>query len=437
MLSRFAWGALITATLSLAIGAAPTARPHDAVVGPMLEPFSPAVCLMDQQPGGRTAAPAGLSEEDARRLAMLDWPGEGTKGGNIEPMRLVYDPYPTYDGLALDTENGVVVMTDENRGGILTYDRASGGRSDAITEPQRHIFGPDTNLGFMAGVTLDPQRREIYAVSNDGGGLGVFPYDAQGNHPPIRRLNPPHQSWGLSLSLKRDELAITSQQNHGFYVFRRTAEGADLPLRAVRGPRSRLADPHGIILDDVNDEILVANHGNWTELRSYAADAPLVLDKSYISGKFYPPSISVFPATADGDVAPRRMIQGDNTLLNWPMSMALDHERNEIAVANYGTSSILIFSRTAEGDAKPVRVLSGPETGIVGPIGVAIDVKNDELWVANYGDHTALVFDRTAAGPTPPKRIVRNAPKGTPTTGFTNASAGAYDTKRGEILVPN
>ena len=68
---------------------------------------------------------------------------------------------------------------------------------------------------------------------------------------------------------------------------------------------------------------------------------------------------------------------------------------------------------------------------------MAIDVKNNELWIANYGDHTALVFDRAASGNVAPKRIIRNAPKGTPTTGFTNASAGAYDSKRGQVLVPN
>lgn len=425
MLFRASLSAVIAAFGILALGPAPRAVPEGAVLDPMLAGLEPSFCLMDQKPA------------QAAAFDPLDWPGEGTMGGDIEPMRLVYDPYPTYDGLAVDSENGLVVMTDENRSGVLTYDRAGGGQSDGITEPRRHVFGPDTNLGFMAGVTLDPQRREIYAVSNDGGGLSVFPYDAHGNIEPIRRLSPPHQAWGLSLSLRRDELAVTSQQNHGFYVFKRTATGADLPLRAVRGPNSRLADPHGIVLDDVNNEIVVANHGNWTELRSYAADGPLVIDKSYVAGKFYPPSISVFSATADGDVAPVRVIQGPRTQLNWPMGVAIDHERDEIAVANYGTSSILFFRRGDSGDVAPVRVIAGPETGIVGPIGIGIDTKQNELWIANYGDHTAVVFDRSASGSPAPKRIVRNAPKGTPTTGFTNASAGAYDTKRGQVLVPN
>ena len=49
----------------------------------------------------------------------------------------------------------------------------------------------------------------------------------------------------------------------------------------------------------------------------------------------------------------------------------------------------------------------------------------------------AVVFDVDAVGDVAPKRIIRNAPAGTPTTGFTNASAAAYDSKRGEVLVPN
>ena len=50
---------------------------------------------------------------------------------------------------------------------------------------------------------------------------------------------------------------------------------------------------------------------------------------------------------------------------------------------------------------------------------------------------TAVVFPRTASGNVRPKRTIRNAPKDTPTCGFTNASAAAYDSKRDEILVPN
>ena len=160
-------------------------------------------------------------------------------------------------------------------------------------------------------------------------------------------------------------------------------------------------------------------------------------EMEYRSGAFHRASITFHAATANGDVPPQRIIEGAVTGLNWPMGIDVDLTHDEIAVANYGDSSIRVFRRGDKGDAAPVRVLRGPQTQIVGPVSVAIDVKNDELWVANYGDHTAIVFARTASGNAKPKRIIRNAPKDTPTCGFTNASAAAYDTMRDEILVPN
>ena len=70
-------------------------------------------------------------------------------------------------------------------------------------------------------------------------------------------------------------------------------------------------------------------------------------------------------------------------------------------------------------------------------MGVAYDLKNEEIWVANYGEHSAVVFPIAATGNVAPTRILRNAPAGSPTVGFGNPGAVAYDTKRDEILVPN
>src|SRR5205807_8002547 len=165
---------------------------------------------------------------------------------------------------------------------------------------------------------------------------------------------------------------------------------------------------------------------------------PLVTDVGeYKPGAFHPSSITFHAANANGDVPPLRQIEGNLTGLNWPMGIDVDLTHDEIAVANYGDSSVRIFRRGDKGNVQPARVLSGASTQIVGPVSVAIDTKNDELWVANYGDHTAVVFPRTASGNVKPKRILRNAPANTPTCGFTNASAAAYDSRRDQLLVPN
>jgi DNA-binding beta-propeller fold protein YncE len=404
-----------------------------------------ALCADDAQ----AAVPAAPAPPRASRRARAeaaeeesvppDWPGRDVLGGDIPPVRTIADPHPTFDGLAIDTDAGWVVMSDENRHGLLAYDHRSGDLSDNVTTPVRHLVGPETFIGFAAGVALDPARREMYTVNNDGGDkMLVFSYDDDGNAPPRRILNVPHQSWGISLSKTSDEMALSVQQLHGFVVYNRGAKGTEVPLRTVRGAKTGLADPHGIYFDGKNREIVVANHGNWTELRRYTAYDPLSSGSTtYTPGRFDAPSITVHAADATGDAAALRTISGRRTQLNWPMGLDVDTGHDEIAVANYGDSSVLVFSRTAQGDAAPVRVIRGAATGIVGLVSVAFDAKRNELWVANYGDHTALVFDRTASGNVEPKRIVRNAPARTPTCGFTNASAAAYDTKRGQILVPN
>ena len=119
------------------------------------------------------------------------------------------------------------------------------------------------------------------------------------------------------------------------------------------------------------------------------------------------------------------------------MGIAQDPAHDTIVVANNGDSSILIFARNANGNVAPVRTIRGSRTGIDRPIGIAVDPQNGEIWVSNWGDHSALAFDSGAKGDVAPKRVIRSAPAGTPTPGFGNPMALAYDSKRDELLVPN
>jgi DNA-binding beta-propeller fold protein YncE len=427
---------LIAAVLVLGLGQSPPqARSRERVVAASADAHdeSDEACAID------AAMMAALQEQfQAGGVLADDWPPAAI-GGLVPPLRSVHDPYPTYDGLAFDPVAGRVIMSDENRHSMLVYDSAAGSASTAVTEPIQQIFGRRTQIGFVAGVEVDPARREFYTVNNDGGDkLVVFSYDQQGDVVPKRSLVTPHQSWDVALAPKRDEIAISVQQSNAISFFRRGASGRDVPIRTIRGLSTALHDPHGVFFDEQHNEIITANHGNWTQIRPYTSYDPLVTDVGeYKPGAFYGPSITFHRADANGDVAPLRVIQGDLTGLNWPMGIDLDAQRGEIAVANYGGNSILIFARGASGDVQPTRIIRGADTQIVGPISVAFDAKNDEIWLANYGDHTALVFPRTAAGNVKPKRTIRNAPAKTPTCGFTNASAAAFDTKRDALLVPN
>jgi len=377
-----------------------------------------------------------------------DWSSARMLGGDLAPLRAVQDPYPSFHGIAVDPQANRVVIADTNRSAVYTYDRRAASSGDEVTPPLTFLRGPATGLMFVASVAIDPGQRELYAVDNDTGDrVVVFGYDDTGNARPRRLLEVPHQAWGLSLNQKRDELAVTVQSPNEVVIYRRGASGRDEPVRVIRGSKTGMADPHGVVFDSANDEMFVANHGHRVVGRQveetpttggsgyYATDAPSESEQP--GGRFEQPSITVYTSAAQGDVAPIRKIQGPATRLNWPSGIDVDAAHNEIVVANNGDDTVLVFARTAAGDVAPIRVIAGDKTKLDGPMGVAVDPQNGELWVTNFSDHTALVFDRTAGGNVAPKRIIRNAPRGTPTGGFGNPGALAYDSKRDEILVPN
>ena len=392
----------------------------------------------------RSIPPGGATAPDCCRRATVGVASaqenqSRPSGGDVIPLRQVSDPYPVFNGIAIDPVNNVVAMSDVNRKSLLSYDRTADSSRSGITSPRRQVFGALTNIGFIAGVMLDPPRREIYAVNNDiEDTMVVMPYEAQGNAEPARILAIPHQAWGLAMSRREDQIALTVELQEAVVFYKREARNVTPPLRSIRGVNTGLADPHGIFWDDRHNEIGVANHGNYRGLiKDVGAGCVPTGSADPEGGAVLPSSLTIYSGDAKGDVRPLRTIQGEKTRLDFPMGLSLDEERDEIGVANNGGNSVLVFSRTAKGDAAPVRVLSGDRTGINRPMGIAIDARNDELWVSNFGDHTALVFDRQASGNAAPKRVIRTAPAGTPTPGFGNPQTIAYDSRRDQILVPN
>jgi DNA-binding beta-propeller fold protein YncE len=397
----------------------------------LLEEMFNGTCMMTNEgQQGKQNLPVDPSLQDAKR------------GGDLTPVRSIIDPYPSFNGIALDPLHDRVVMSDTNKKRLLIYDRASGDTSAQETAPLQQIIGPATHIGFMAGVAMDAPHREIYAVNNDiEDRLVVFSYDDEGSQKPRRILHVPYSSWGVAVHPAREELAVSVQQINAVVIYRREAHGLEAPVRSLIGRDTGLADPHGIYWDEANNEIWVTNHGNTnkegTTLSStdyYNSEAGLALR---LGGEFHAPSIRVYAATANGNARPLRTIEGPLTQLDWPMGLAVDTVNNVVAVANSVDDSVLIYARTGNGDQKPLRVIKGRKTGITRPMGVAVDVKNNELWVANFGDHSAVVFDLKAHGNVAPKRIVRNAPSGMPTVGMGNPMALAFDSKRDQLLVGN
>lgn len=388
--------------------------------------YSPVAALQHSQVVGEASASNAIPADIANR----------------KPLRVIRDPYSSYSAVAVDPVHNEVVMADENLFKILTYDRLENTSPKAqFSEPKRIIEGLNTEIEFECALYVDPANGDIYAVNNDTlQKLVVFSHDARGNVAPDRYLNTPHSTYGIAIDEKNREMLLTISLEHAVATYSKFAKGHDVPIRSLAGVHTLLADPHGIAFDPKNDVYFVSNWGNFDIQEPYDYHK-IVIGRAYPAlsgtGKFLPPSITVYPRNASGDTAPLRVISGPKTQLNWPSAMAVDPEHGELYVVNDPADSVTVFKTDANGDVAPIRVIKGPKTLVKNPTGVYVDVKNDELWVANFGNHTATVFKRTASGDTPPLRVIRSGPLDAPAPMIGNPHTLAYDTKRDELLVAN
>jgi DNA-binding beta-propeller fold protein YncE len=171
--------------------------------------------------------------------------------------------------------------------------------------------------------------------------IAVFARLANGDAAPTRLITGQNTLLGrtihgLAYDTARDEIVAPNALADAVLVFRAGAAGAEHPLRVIQGPHTHLVTPHAVSLDLQNREILVAS----------------------LTGR----RINVFRGDAEGDATPVRVIEGPKTELGHVVGLAVDPERNLLAVAN--THEILIFNRNDNGDVAPRARIAGPKTGI-------------------------------------------------------------------------
>jgi DNA-binding beta-propeller fold protein YncE len=362
------------------------------------------------------------------------------------PASTVRDPRNALASLVVDATRNEVVFAEENNFSVLVYDRMENTPPRAaLSEPKRVIQGENTYLEFACGVYVDPPTGDVYIINNDTlNWMTVWGRNARGNVKPSRKLHTPMATFGIAADEENQELLMTVQDDHAVVTFKKNAKDLDGPVRLLQGPKTRMADPHGIAVDPKTGLIYVTNWGTVNERepggppRFGHALWPTGRNNNIPgSGRFEAPSITVYRKDASGDAAPLRVIQGPKTGLDWPTSIAVHPDRGEIFVANDTADTVTVYRTTDNGDVAPIRVLKGPRSLIKNPTGVALDLVNNELWVANFGSHSATVFPVDAAGDATPKRVIRSgrSDEGAPMLG--NPHTLAYDSKRDEILVSN
>jgi DNA-binding beta-propeller fold protein YncE len=378
-----------------------------------------------------------------------------------KPVRVMAERYAGYSAVAVDPKHDEIVAQDENFQKILVYNRTTSTPATAsMSEPKRIIAGERTGLSDNCALYVDPETGDIYSVNNDTHNyLSIFSHEQSGDVEPTRKLLTPHRTFGIALDEKAKELYLTIQHPPAVIVWRKMAQESEAPLRIIQGYRTGLADAHGIAVDQESGRVYVVNRGGTASLApnmGFAETAIAVKDnvRTWLhpedwsdfykqawfipgSGRFEPPSITVYGPGATGNVEPIAVISGPNTQLSWPADIQIDARRGELFVVNAFGDSVLVFRTTDTGDVAPARVLRGPRTKIRNPHGVRVDTVNDELLVANFGNYTITAYPRAASGDTPPLRVIRSAPDGSVSPMFGSIGALDFDRKRGEILAPN
>jgi hypothetical protein len=143
------------------------------------------------------------------------------------------------------------------------------------------------------------------------------------------------------------------------------------------------------------------------------------------------PRISAFARLANGNVAPDRIIEGQDTNLSRTMhGLAYDPVNDEIIVPVALSGAILVFRGGAIGNEPPVRVIQGPNTGLIRPHTANVDPDSGEILAGDPSGRAVLIFDRLANGDAKPKRVISGSK-----TGFREIVGVASDTKNNAIVV--
>src|SRR5262249_6284221 len=175
--------------------------------------------------------------------------------------RVLSDPNPNFHGVSVDTLNNEVIVSDDNTHAVMVYSRTASGPA----LPLRVIQGLSTGLDFPSSTMVDTVNNEVWANMNDTSDRStVYSRTAVGNALPLRildhkALSVERRAYALAVDTVNNEVAVTMQRGPAVIIYDRVAVNI---RRTLKGPSTTLADPHGVAIDTINKELIVANEAH-------------------------------------------------------------------------------------------------------------------------------------------------------------------------------
>ncbi len=234
----------------------------------------------------------------------------------------------SFHGVAIDAVNNEILAPSTLEDAVIVFNRLDAGD----VPPKRVIQGTLTGISKPQGIAIDTVNNEI-ALANDGpeGGVAsITIYDrlASGDIAPLRTITSDFlmRPVGVSIDTVNNEIVVADDTQ--ILVFPRLADGLTPPIRTVSGPSTLLSRARQLVVDPANSEIVVANQGNR------AVNPPIF------------GNIAVYDRLANGDVAPKRVIQHvTNSFVRHPRAVWVDPVNDEIGAGDSKYNDIRVFPR--------------------------------------------------------------------------------------------
>ena len=245
--------------------------------------------------------------------------------------------------------------------------------------PVRVIEGGRTRLSRTShAIAFDEKRDEIAVPNPFAEAVLFFRGAASGDEAPVRTIQGPR-----TLLEDNDELALDSVHGEvivptrqALLVFSTQANGDVAPRRIIAGPKTMIERARGIAVDPVNNIIAVGNRD--------------------------PQGILIFNRTDEGDVAPKAIISGPKTGIYTTKGFTINPERKELIATvearavqvtrNLDESFVGIWNITDNGDVAPKAIIKGRDTLLIAPRGAALDMRHQEIFVIDKVQNSFFAY---------------------------------------------